>query len=1085
MLTLLLGPDWKANRDEILSRVAADVKNKNGRRILIVPELVSHDMERRLCACAGDTASRFAEVLSFTRLARRVREYTGAASIECLDNGGRVVAMAAAARQIHSKLKAYAALETRPEFLTGLIDAVDEFKRCCVSAADLKDASLKTEGSFAQKLEELGLLLEAYNSVCAQGRRDPRDQMTWLLEQLEDSDFAREHTFYFNGFPDFSRQNMAIVNHILENSANVTISLTCDCAGSGKMAFEKAGETAAELLKHIKRHNIVVQIEHVKPIENAISDVCDVVLQGQLRDAPNHPHIRVCRCETVYDECVLAAEYVIDLLLKGNRYRDIRLICTDMNAYRHCVNMVFIRAGIPLYQSGTEDILDKTVIHTVLAALDAALSGFEQKSVIRYLKSMLSPISQEMCDKIENYAIMWSIEGKQWTAQWENHPAGMSGEWTDNTRALLKRLNEARILAIEPLELLRKRFQVASNLGQQITALYQFLVQIRLSQRLQNLADEMDQAGDNRSAQILNQLWEILINALEQLHDMLGATIWDAETFTRLFRLLLSQYDVGTIPSVLDAVTFGPVSAMRCHQSKHLVLLGASEGSFPNYGGSSGVFSDSERFALQRLGIPLNSGAIDGLQTQFAEIYDIFHGSDETVYLSCSGRQPSFIFERLRNMVGEISSDIPKLGAALTDRREAGAYLVRMGTEADAIALGVQKDYVQIKESVQHTLGSVSFENIKKLYGDKLHLSASQVDRFAECRLSYFLKYGIRAKERKPAKIDPAEFGTYVHAVLEECGRKIVRMGGFQQVSLSHTLQLAADASARYFAEHFQQINSERLSYQFNRNSQEVMLIVEELWNEMQDSQFQATDFEVGFGMQGQMGAVQISGTAMDAELGGFVDRVDAWQHNGKHYFRVVDYKTGAKDFDYCDVYNGIGLQMLLYLFALEDEGSVLLGEDPVPAGVQYFPARVPLISANGRLTDEEAAKERISSWRRKGLLLRDEEVLFAMEPSDKPLRLPYTTRKDGTMTGDLASSMQFKVLRKYIFTLLSQMVDEIASGNVRANPYTRGSSHNACAFCPYGAICHPNEVEERRDYKAIKADKFWEDIEKEVNRHG
>ena len=128
MLCLLLGRDWTANRDEILRRVSHDVKMKQPGRILIVPELISHDMERRLCGWAGDTASRYAEVLSFSRLAKRVADDMGNAAMECLDNGGRVVAMAAAARQLSSHLKAYASVETKPEFLTGLVDAVDEFK---------------------------------------------------------------------------------------------------------------------------------------------------------------------------------------------------------------------------------------------------------------------------------------------------------------------------------------------------------------------------------------------------------------------------------------------------------------------------------------------------------------------------------------------------------------------------------------------------------------------------------------------------------------------------------------------------------------------------------------------------------------------------------------------------------------------------------------------------------------------------------------------------------------------------------------------------------------------------------------------
>ena len=77
MVHLLLGRDWTANSDEILKRISRDVKQRKGNRILMVPELVSHETERRLCAFAGDTASRYAEVLSFTRLARRVCDTMG------------------------------------------------------------------------------------------------------------------------------------------------------------------------------------------------------------------------------------------------------------------------------------------------------------------------------------------------------------------------------------------------------------------------------------------------------------------------------------------------------------------------------------------------------------------------------------------------------------------------------------------------------------------------------------------------------------------------------------------------------------------------------------------------------------------------------------------------------------------------------------------------------------------------------------------------------------------------------------------------------------------------------------------------
>ena len=134
-------------------------------------------------------------------------------------------------------------------------------------------------------------------------------------------------------------------------------------------------------------------------------------------------------------------------------------------------------------------------------------------------------------------------------------------------------------------------------------------------------------------------------------------------------------------------------------------------------------------------------------------------------------------------------------------------------------------------------------------------------------------------------------------------------------------------------------------------------MIVMELWNELSVSGFVPVDVETDFGDGCKLPAISIGGHSMDAMLRGFVDRVDAWKEAGRNYFRVIDYKTGKKDFDYCDIFNGIGLQMLLYLFALESGGEKILGQHPVSAGVQYFPARSPLMSADNRLSEEEAGR--------------------------------------------------------------------------------------------------------------------------------
>ena len=60
----------------------------------------------------------------------------------------------------------------------------------------------------------------------------------------------------------------------------------------------------------------------------------------------------------------------------------------------------------------------------------------------------------------------------------------------------------------------------------------------------------------------------------------------------------------------------------------------------------------------------------------------------------------------------------------------------------------------------------------------------------------------------------------------------------------------------------------------------------------------------------------------------GSVDRVDAYKFEGNVYVRVVDYKTGQKDFSPCDLEKGKNLQMFLYLSAIEDTKNNALLED-------------------------------------------------------------------------------------------------------------------------------------------------------------
>jgi ATP-dependent helicase/DNAse subunit B len=84
-------------------------------------------------------------------------------------------------------------------------------------------------------------------------------------------------------------------------------------------------------------------------------------------------------------------------------------------------------------------------------------------------------LDSDICDEVENYAIVWGIRGKKWLTSWTAHPDGLSAVWDDASQNRLSAINEARKLALEPLDRLHQYFLKANNLREQVDGLFAFL----------------------------------------------------------------------------------------------------------------------------------------------------------------------------------------------------------------------------------------------------------------------------------------------------------------------------------------------------------------------------------------------------------------------------------------------------------------------------------------------------------------------------------------------------------------------------------------------------------------------------------
>ncbi len=1098
MLTLLYARAGQDIRGELLERMGASPAR---RRLLVVPEQYSHESERAMCAALGGGASMECEVLSFTRLAGRLTDAAGGGAAPMLDAGGRMLLMYAALRKVSDALTTYRGPSRKPAFLTGLLATVDECRSYRVEPESLIRAGEELGDRQGDKLRDLGLIYAAYQALEAEGAADPRGRLDRLARQLEDTRWGAGMAFYAYGFTDFTPQEEQVLSALMAQG-ELTVAFVCDPGDDPAGVFQPAFRAARRLSRLAKDNGVFLREETLdRPLPRHPSlAFLEQNLFGPMPEASWQGNCAVTRiaAATPRQEAEWCAAEILRLLREENyRCRDIAVCARKLDGYGELIESTFARYGVPVFLSAMEDVLEKPVLALVTSALAAAAEDYPYEELFRYLKTGLTGVTDEERDLLENYALTWDLKGSAWTRQkpWDMHPEGYGREFSEEDTAFVARLDELRRRVIAPLERLRKGKDKTGK-GRAL-ALYQLLDDIDLPTRLAQRADSLEQRGDRNTAAQYRQLWDILVGGLEQCALLLEDTELELDEFSRLFSLVLSQYDVGAIPVSLDAVTVGDAPRMAHKEVKALFLLGADSDSIPDRALSPGLFSDQDRDVLAAMEVELAPRQEDKLRREMTIAYETCTRPSKRLYVSCAAgsgdnqKTPCFLWERL----AALFPDAPVVdgGDPMARLSAPDAALELAGRDpAVAAALrqvpGLAPRVDRIQSAAGWRRGRLSRLAVDALFGPVVPMSATRLDLVNSCHFSHFLRFGLDAKPRQRAAFRPSDYGTFVHDVLENTLRA-AKDAGVSLDDADEVRRLSRQAADRYEREVLAGLEDEpaRFRYLFARMKGAALTVVQSVAAELSVSDFAPAAFELGFGPGKELPPVEVE-QGVRLRLTGFVDRVDEWLHNGKRYLRVVDYKTGKKSFDFADVEDGRGLQMLLYLFALSREGERVLGPgEIVPAGVLYVPARTPLVDGERGMTDEEIQKSRDRLLRRQGLVLDDPEVLSAMEHGDKSYRfLPVSTGRGGT--DYLVTPDQMEALDGYITASLRRAAGELAQGNIDADPYWHNADKNPCHWCDYRAACHFEEGcgDLRRFRRGVSAKEFWQWMrEREEDEHG
>ena len=1103
MLTILMGRAKTGKSDTVLRRIAE--LGDSGQQILLVPEHASHQAEVDLCRVCGPTASRHAEVLSFRRLSDRVLAITGGIAQVTLDAGGKLLTLQKALMEVMPSLTVYRRPSQKSAFLRQLLDLFDELRCYEVTPENLYTQAQDITGATHDKLCDLSLLYGAYEARLRRPGVDARDRMTKLCDSLEESGYAFGKDIFIDGFTYFNAQERRALSVLLRQARSVTVTLLGE-PNSREEIFEASLKTLGQLRRVAEQERRQVEIQVLKRRDDtALGHVERYFFGDNVPFEEDSSAVRIREADNVFSEVEQTAADILRLVSAGKcRYRDITVAARNMGDYEGVIETVFERYGIPAYLSRRSDILEKPVLSLLTGVLAAIGNGYEYEDMFRWLKTGLAGLTAAECDELENYVLKWEVHGQMWLrdVDWTENPEGYGAPWNEERQARLDRVNELRRRVREPLLALAEGIKARETAGEKVDSLYSFMETLGLQDALESQMKAQAEAGRLQDAEETAQLWEILCGVLDQFVEILGDEPMSLDEFTRLFRQVVTQYSVGTIPVSLDQVSVSEITRNDRHTDKYLFLLGANDHVLPDPGQSGGILNDDDRDELAQRGIELAPTGMDRMSIELQNLYAALAQPTDGLTVSypvsdVSGAElrPAFVIDRLRSLfpavrVEKESNDksyrltatIPALEAA--GQRPQGAlwrYFADNPQFADRLAA------MERASSIKR--GSLSRSAVRALYGDRVSMSASRLERMRSCHFAYFMEYGLKAKPRTPAAFDAPQIGTFLHFLLENVTRDVLGMGGFAAVDDEELHKLVRNYIDLYVEKelhNFRERNA-RFKYLFARLRNTAYAVIDQVAEELRHSDFIPLEFELSFGDNGTLPAVVVSEPDAELRVGGKVDRVDGWVKDGKLYLRVVDYKSGKKAFDLSAVKMGLDIQMLLYLFTLQKEGKAHFGHEIEPAGVLYLPARDEILSMERNIPPEKLASERQKQLKRSGLLLAEPAVLEAMEHDSlrEPHYLPLRVSRDGSLSGSIASAAQLGKLGKYVEKLLHQIAAEVRQGNIDADPCCHSEDDSFCQYCDWADACH---FQDGRDgdhlhyILPVKPEEFWRMLDAEEN---
>lgn len=1071
------------------------IKNCDSEKIYIItPEQFSFTAERRLLDTLEEGATLKAEVLSFERMAYRVIKET-MPEIKTIGKSAKAMiiydAITANAKDLNFLGKSLENVDT-------VIKQITEFKKHNITVESLeKQVEKETDTYLKLKLKDMLIMYKALNDRISEGLVDENDILTILAGNLKNSHLFDGATFFIDEFAGFTKQEYSVISSIEEIAKELYITVCTDELRVTKAPeadiFYDNKQTVQSLCKicDIDKENQIKLNEKFKFKNEELAHLEENLYAVPFKKYDKKlEHIKLYLADNQYSEIEYVAGNIVKLVRdKGYRYKDIAVICNNIDTYSSLCKAIFAEYEVPVFIDETKDITQNIFIKYVLSIFEIFTKNWSYEAVFNYIKSGI--VSIDNIYELENYCLKWGIQGKKWYEEpwnFEKNESIKSGDKdkVDYNQAEEKikdiNFNEEQELIIKPLLELKEKLKGKKSAKRISLEIHTFLSKVI----------EEDVYLNNKE---IIEAWKVVSEVLLEIAQIFDEENMSYDQYSKLLKTGLGSKELGQIPQTQDKVIVGDVNRSKTHKVKTVFIIGVNDGVFPSNFSSEGFFNDLDRQNLKEEGLEIAKGTKEKMYEENFNIYKAFTTAEENLYISYSASdfdggtlRKSLVISKIKRIFPKLEEETKVKDEVLTKKITFSKLLDNLGKEEWT---EVYEWYKENKsEELERATKGLAFtnlaekldkENVSKLYGENLRTSVSKMESFRECPFSYYLKYGLKLSDKEKLDIKPIDTGSFMHDTIDEFFKKAKDVKSMTEEEIKNLVEeiindkmalggkFVLTAKYRNLVQRLKKVITKSLIY-----------IVESLKN----SSFDVLGTEISFG-RGKNSPIEL--TLEDGKkvlIEGKIDRADIAKMPDGNYIRIIDYKSSTRDIDLNKVVAGLQLQLITYT------KEVCEKEDAKPAGMLYLPLIEPKIMKNTKTLSKEEIENMIKeNYKMSGLVLADVNIIKAMDnalESGKSSTIPVTLNNSGDINyskSSTATKEEFEKLLSYSNNIIKKIAREILEGKIEIRPYYSAKEKSTpCRFCNYKSICQFNPKFKGNNYRYIP-NKKKQDVLDEIKK--